>query len=235
MVIFPELSALQISFVHLLGVTGAGLILQRVVDRENNTHRAILFAVAWLFGLRYAFWRATATLAPMGFTVSYVASISLFALEMIAMVSSLSAFVMMSRFKLRSKEADQFAGWWQRNNGKDPKVAVMIATYNEELEVLERTIIGAKSLRHVNKQVIILDDGKRDWLRDYCQSQGVRYMRRPDNKGAKAGNINHALGVLAQDSVPPDYVAVLDADFVPHRGFISRTLALFHDPDVGLV
>ena len=71
MVIFPELSALEISFVHLLGVTGAGLILQRVVDRENNTHRAILFAVAWIFGLRFAFWRATATLAPMGFTISY--------------------------------------------------------------------------------------------------------------------------------------------------------------------
>lgn len=60
-------------------------------------------------------------------------------------------------------------------------------------------------------------------------------MRRPDNKGSKAGNINHCLDRLAEDPIPPDFVAVLDADFVPHRGFISRCLALFHDPDVGLV
>jgi transposase len=34
---------------------------------------------------------------------------------------------------------------------------------------------------------------------------------------------------------PPDFVAVLDADFVPHRDFLDRTLALFKDPKVGLV
>jgi cellulose synthase (UDP-forming) len=34
---------------------------------------------------------------------------------------------------------------------------------------------------------------------------------------------------------PPDYIAVLDADFVPHRDFLDRSLALFQDPKVGLV
>ena len=29
-------------------------------------------------------------------------------------------------------------------------------------------------------------EGRRDWLRDYCETQKVRYVRRPDNKGSKA-------------------------------------------------
>ncbi len=168
-----------------------------------------------------------------GLTVDFAASWSLFALELLSLVGSLSAFVIMSRIKERSSEADANLAWW--SPAPDPKVAIMIATYNEELEVLERTIVGALSLRHPNKEVLILDDGRRDWLRDYCEKKGVRYLRRSDNKGSKAGNINNGLKVLAADPEPPAFVAVLDADFVPHHGFLSRSLALFHDPKVGLV
>jgi cellulose synthase (UDP-forming) len=83
--------------------------------------------------------------------------------------------------------------------------------------------------------VLLLDDGRRDWLHAFCAVQKVRYVRRPDNKGSKAGNINHALSLLAKEPSPPDFVAVLDADFVPHADFVPRALALFHEPDVGLV
>lgn len=232
MLLFPQLDELTASIVGVLLIAGLGLILPYVVRPTDNRHRAALFAVAFLLAIRYAWWRATQTLAPAGLTIDALASWSLFALEMLSLIGSLSAFVIMSRIKLRSAEADAHLGWWGE---REPKVAILIATYNEEKEVLERTIIGAKSLRHPNKEVVVCDDKRRDWLRDYCAEQQVRYLRRPDNKGSKAGNINHALDRLAEDAVPPDYVAVLDADFVPHRGFISRTLALFHDPEVGLV
>ncbi|SER48820.1 cellulose synthase (UDP-forming) [Tranquillimonas rosea] len=229
---FPNLSELGSAWLLVLLVAGIGLILPSIIDRRRNLHRGLLFAVAFLLGLRYALWRATETLAPAGLTLDFLASGSLFLLEMLSLIGSFSAFIIMSRLRLRSEEADANSGWW---GATEPRVALLIATYNEELEVLERTIIGAKSLRHANKQVLVLDDGRRDWLRDFCAAQGVRYMRRPDNKGSKAGNINHALARLAEDAEPPEFVAVLDADFVPHRGFISRTLALFHDPEVGLV
>ncbi|MBS0126534.1 glycosyltransferase [Thetidibacter halocola] len=228
---FPGEFAASVIDVSL--VAGIGLLLPYVIDRTRTLHRALLFAVAFALAGRYAWWRATETLAPAGWTVDMAASWSLFALEMAALLGSLSAFVIMSRLRLRGAEADRHEGWW--GDATPPHVAILIATYNEELEVLERTIVGAKSLRHPRKQVLVLDDGRRDWLRDYCAKQGVRYLRRPDNKGSKAGNINHALGVLAQDAEVPDFIAVLDADFVPHRGFLSRSLALFHDPEVGLV
>ena len=229
---FPYLSALESSFAHLALVVGAALVLPFVINRERTAHRVMLFAVAWVLALRYAHWRATETLAPLGLTWDWAASWSLFALEMAALVSSLSAFVIMSRLRLRRQEASAHAGWWAPD--APPRVAVLIATYNEDRETLERTIIGATALEHPNTEVLVLDDGRRDWLAELCAARGVRHVTRPDNAGAKAGNINHALRLLGAEG-PPDFIAVLDADFVPHRRFLARTLALFHACDVGLV
>ncbi|KAA9008092.1 glycosyltransferase family 2 protein [Histidinibacterium aquaticum] len=228
------LTPLQSSLVPILLILGLWLVLPAVIDRERTWQRAVLYGGCILFALRYAWWRGTETLAPVGLTVDFIASGSLFLIELAALVGSMSAFVLMMRTRNRSGEAEANLGWW-RDRPAPPKIAVLIATYNEELEVLERTIVGAKALRYTNKEIVVLDDGRRDWLRDFCAQQDVRYLRRPDNKGSKAGNINHALGVLNSDPEPPEFFAVLDADFVPHRGFLSRSLALFHDPSVGLV
>ena len=229
---FPHLGELGSSVTQVSLVAGLALLLPYVINRESNLHRSLLFGLAYLLILRYAWWRGTETLAPLELSIDAIASRLLFGLELFSLIGSLSAFVILSRVTQRSKEADEHAHWWGE---QEPRVAILIATYNEDRDVLERTIVGAKSLRHQNKEVIVCDDSRRDWLRDFCAEQQVRYMRRPDNKGQKAGNINHALDRLAEDPVVPDYVAVLDADFVPHRGFLSRTLALFHDPEVGLV
>ncbi|WP_353472718.1 glycosyltransferase [Salipiger sp. H15] len=229
---FPHIGELGSSGTYLLLVAGIGLVLPVIVDPNRTRDRAILFAIAFVLAARYAWWRGAETLAPLGFTLEAALSYLLYGLELLTLIGSLSAFVILARFRDRRDEVEAHARWWGED---DPKVAVMIATYNEDREVLERTIIGAKSLRHPNKEIVVLDDSRRDWLRDYCAEQNVRYMRRPDNKGSKAGNINHALDRMAEDPEPPQFFAVLDADFVPHRGFLSRSLALFHDPSVGLV
>nr|WP_245306770.1 MULTISPECIES: glycosyltransferase [unclassified Rhizobium] len=75
---------------------------------------------------------------------------------------------------------------------RQPAVDVFICTYNEELSILERTILAAKAIDYSNFTVWVLDDGRRDWLEDYCFDDGVRYLRREDNVGAKGGNINNA-------------------------------------------
>jgi cellulose synthase (UDP-forming) len=55
------------------------------------------------------------------------------------------------------------------------------------------------------------------------------------NRHAKAGNINHALDFLRDQPDPPEFVAIFDADFVPHREFLRRTIPLFHAAKVGVV
>ncbi|AZL61278.1 glycosyltransferase [Tabrizicola piscis] len=219
--------------IPMLLVLGLAILLPLIIDPSRTSHRVPLFLVAGILALRYAWWRLTETIAPIGWTWDFAASWSLAAFEMAALLGSLSGFVLMSRVRQRTAEVERHRGWW--GDAPLPRVAILIATYNESLEVLERTIVGALALNHPAKEVVVLDDGRRDWLHDYCNRQGVRYLRRADNKGSKAGNINAALQVLRSDPTPPEFIAVLDADFVPHRGFISRSLALFHDPTVGLV
>lgn len=216
---------------HVMLASGLAMLVPLFLDRQRTAHRIVLLSVAALLALRYLWWRATETVAPFGLTADWAASWSLLALEALSVLGSLSSFLILTRTRDRSAEATANLAWW--GEAPPPHVAIMIATYNEDKEVLERTIVGARGLRHPNKSVHVLDDGKRDWLRDYCAAQGVDYIRRTDNRDAKAGNINHALKLMESD--PPDFIAVLDADFVPHRGFLSRTLALFHDPSVGLV
>src|SRR5262245_40765729 len=55
-------------------------------------------------------------------------------------------------------------------------------------------------------------------------------MSRPDNSKAKAGNINHAL-----TKTNAEFVAIFDADFIPQRNSLMRTLGFFKDERVGIV
>lgn len=226
-------SEIEAAFAAVALTIGAAVLASFALDRHRVAHRVVLFAVAQVLGLRYLYWRATDTLTPFDLSLSWLFSWAFFAVEAAALISSLSAFTLLMGWRSRSEEADIHAAWWRP--APAPKVAILIATYNEEQGVLARTIAGAKALDHPDIAVYVLDDGRRDWLAAYCAEQEVHYLRRPDNKGSKAGNINHALERLRELPRQPDFVAVLDADFVPHRNFLQRTLALFHEADVGLV
>ena len=230
---FIYLNDIQSSFVLLLFIAGIALLLPLFFDQQNTWHRSTIFLVAGALALRYLWWRVTQTIAPIGLTYDFFASWLLLGIEILSIISSLSAFLILTRVKHRGSDVEAQMNWWRPND--PPRVAILIATYNEEIEILERTIIGAKALNYPNSEVLVLDDGRRDWLKKYCIKKGVRYLTRADNQGYKAGNMNHALDVLSQDLIQPDFIAVLDADFVPHRGFISRALALFSNPTIGLV
>jgi cellulose synthase (UDP-forming) len=89
--------------------------------------------------------------------------------------------------------------------------------------------------RFVCLRIWVLDDGHRPWVEQLCHAKNVRYVARPENRHAKAGNINHALDVIHREPDPPEFIALFDADFVPQSNFLWRTMPLFHDETVGLV
>lgn len=214
-------------------VLGIALIVLPLARRDNGVLRAILCGVAIVLAWRYMAWRFTETIPELDWTIDAVVGWGFALLEAATLVSSSIAFVLLSRRRERSAEADMHAGWW--GQAPPPVVDVLIATYNEEEPILERTIAGALALRHPATRVWVLDDGRRDWLRALCERLGARYLARADNAHAKAGNINAAFETLRALDRPPEFIVVLDADFVPHRDMLDRTLALFHDPKVGLV
>jgi cellulose synthase (UDP-forming) len=230
---FVYLSDTVSSIVQINLVLAAGVLVPLLFSREKNWHRMLLFGICGVLTIRYLHWRSAFTLAPAGLTWDCFASWSFFAIECAACLSSLSAFLILSRVKDRKRQADRQTDWWLPQSA--PRVAVLIPTYNEDREVLERTIVGALALDYPNFSVHVLDDNRRDWLKDYCNALNVTYIRRSDNVGAKAGNMNHALRCMETERETPDFVAILDADFVPHGNFLKRTMALLKDDTIGLV
>jgi cellulose synthase (UDP-forming) len=85
----------------------------------------------------------------------------------------------------------------------------------------------------------VLDDGEPPWVAELCAAAGARYVRRSEHTHAKAGNMNHALELMAREidagAEPVDVVAVLDRDHVPLPRFLSATLGWFDDPEIALV
>ncbi len=183
---------------------------------------------------RYLFWRYTDTLADPSDTLNWIAGLTFVGIETLALASAALALLFLSRVRDRSAEADAHADWLESQD-EPPLVDVFICTYNEEERLLERTIIAALGMDYPRYRTWILDDGRRPWLRKLCATLGCGYVTRADNAHAKAGNINHALGVVAKLDQPPDFICILDADFVPTAGFVTRAMSLFHDPTVGIV
>ena len=108
-------------------------------------------------------------------------------------------------------------------------VDVLVPTYDEPVAVLRATLLGCRAIRHPHT-TWLLDDGRRPEMRELAEELGTRYVTRPDNAHAKAGNINHALPLL-----DGELVAVLDADHVPLPEFLDALVGHFDDDDVVLV
>ncbi|MGY3355642.1 cellulose synthase (UDP-forming) [Bradyrhizobium sp. GM0.4] len=200
---------------------------------ENSTARSLMISIALLLMIRYFGWRMTATVPPVGWTADFaVGSVFLF-VEAVSLAAGALTLVFLSRSTNRTPQVEVNRRWLAGRQA--PLIDVFICTYNEETSILERTIIGATGMNYPNYRVWVLDDGRRDWLEKLAGQLGCRYLARPDNKDAKAGNINHALWHVAELADPPDFISILDADFVPMPEFLSRATCLFRDQGVGVV
>ena len=108
-------------------------------------------------------------------------------------------------------------------------IDVYITTYGEDLQTIRRTVEAALAM-HGRHTTYILDDGKSDEVRALATETGAEYIVREGNAGAKAGNINHALGVTKGE-----FFVVLDADFVPAPDFLFQTVPFFAESNVAFV
>jgi len=216
-----------------LGIIGFAWMALPHCRGDNQWLRAGLICVVIILSWRYIAWRFSSTIPPLSLELESLVAWGFASLEALAMVSSSIAAGIMARTRDRTAEASQFAGWW--GDASPPRIDVYIATFNEDRDILSRTIAGARATSYPNARIFVLDDGRRSWLRELCLQKGVSYIARADNAHAKAGNINNAFFQRCNAPDAPDFIAVLDADFVPHQSFLDRAIALFHDPDVALV
>lgn len=216
-----------------LALLAGAILLMPLVRPTNLLVRRSLIIVVLLLSLRYFWWRITETVPPIAQPADFIFGLLFLILELALAFSTYICLLTFWRHRDNTPvaEANEARSYQQ---AEMPAVDVFIPTYNESWDVLERTILGARALDYPNFNVWVLDDTRRDWLRDKCAAMGVRYLRRADNAGAKAGNMNNALTVSKGETNAP-YIMVLDADFVPKKKFLRRIIGFFDDPKVALV
>lgn len=120
-----------------------------------------------------------------------------------------------------------------------PKVTIQLPLFNERF-VVERLIDNIVALDYPREklQIQILDDSTDD-TREVClrkvaeyQAKGVQieYRHRTNREGYKAGALRDGLA-----SATGEFIAIFDADFLPHRDFLLQTLPYFQEENVGVV
>lgn len=181
----------------------------------------------------FLFWRFVYfhyTVLPEGNFTTKLWSYTFFFFEAMACLSTTINYFFMSRTKNRSKDV----------NEKSPMVSkptdVIIATYNEDNSILEKTILYALNIDHPDLRVFVCDDGRRDEVKDLAKKMGAEYITRSNNDYAKAGNVNNAIKTIAtMEGRKPEFLLLLDADFMAMPNILKRTLGFFEDKNVGIV
>lgn len=120
-----------------------------------------------------------------------------------------------------------------------PYVGVHLPIYNE-LYVAERLINAVAQLDWDRNrlEILVLDDSTdetREVVRnvvEHWRARGlnIRHIHRTDRSGYKAGALAAGLEVSKAE-----FIAYFDADFVPPRDFLKRTIPYFVDPRLGFL
>jgi cellulose synthase (UDP-forming) len=109
-------------------------------------------------------------------------------------------------------------------------VDVFVPVYKEPPEIVDLTVAAAKGLRGAEVRVHVLDDGNDPAMEALARRHDVGYITREEHTGAKAGNINHALGLT-----DAPFIAVFDSDHVADPAFLEATLGHMEDPELAFV
>ena len=202
-------------------------------DRVSQNLHLLIMALSVMTTLRYLYYRASYTLNfDEWLDTSF--SILLFLAELYGVLSLMLAYF--QTLKLTKRKSIDFETlspdqWFS--------VDVYIPTYNEDIEIVRKTILGAIAIDYPadKKTVYILDDGRaekfrdrRERLRQLCEELGCTLLTRDNNDHAKAGNINTAL-----HKTKGDLVLILDCDHIPVRKFLHETVGFFLKEKVSLV
>lgn len=121
----------------------------------------------------------------------------------------------------------------------EPRVTIQLPIYNEKY-VVDRLIDAVCALDYpIHKlQIQILDDSTDETSEIILQKisslrplgLNIQFIHREERTGFKAGALEHGLKLA-----DGEFIALFDADFIPGRDFLKKTLYHFLDPHIGVV
>ena len=226
------------------GLLAAIFFLGRHPSINQYTSVRIAFLLmASFITLRYLIWRATSTLVYTGPVDFFFMSLLYVAELEVALVYIINMFTNVYPLSREEVSMPEDESTW-------PTVDVFLPTYVEDVELVRITATAAKQIDYPEDKIniYILDDGSTDArchnkqlsaganyrkkkMRALADQVGVHYIARKENKHAKAGNINYALGKSSGE-----IILVLDCDHVPAHDILKQTLGwFFKDPKLCLV
>lgn len=206
-----------------LACFAAMLVIRRIPGRIPVL---ALVTLSLLASLRYMYWRLTETLDFENWLDSLL-GYGLIVAEFYTLVVIVLGYVQ-TAWPLHRKPVVM-----PRDTSAWPTVDVFIPTYNEALSIVKLSIFAAQAIDWPadKLRVYVLDDGRREDFREFCEQIGVGYVTRDNNRHAKAGNLNEALKVTHGE-----YVAMFDADHVPTRSFLQIAMGWFlKDPKLAML
>src|SRR5262252_5819358 len=120
-----------------------------------------------------------------------------------------------------------------------PRVTIQLPIYNE-MYVADRLIDAVCEMEYPREllEIQVLDDSTDETTdiaelavrRHAARGFDISYVHRIDRTGYKAGALEAGLKVAKAD-----YIAIFDADFIPPKDFLLKTLPHFTDPAIGMV
>ena len=200
---------------------------------ESEAVTMALMAASMLATARYAYWRYLSVVRALLSIDSHLTRLDFFFILLLLSAETYAWIILYLGYVQSIRPLRRTPVPLPGDVGQWPHVDVLIPTYNEPLSVVRSTVFAAQNIDYPPDKlhVYVLDDGRRDHFEEFCAEAGVGYMRRNDNRHAKAGNINHALQRVASP-----YAAIFDCDHVPTRSFLQITLGwLLKDQRLGML
>ena len=196
---------------------------------EDERKRNRWFTAAIFSSSVYLIWRILFTIPWAAGFLQAAAGIVL------VLAETVTTLGMMELMIGRMKSADCEIPFPDVPSERFPDVDVFIATHNESAELLYKTINACTFLEYPDRDkvhIYVCDDGDRTEIRELAEHLGAGYLGLSENRHAKSGNYNNA---LTHTSSP--LIATFDADMIPRREFLVRTVPYFLTPDsrMGLV
>lgn len=160
-----------------------------------------------------------------------------FCLSLIFLYSLVQLYLAVRYIQSKKKQADSLADF---NPEKAPYVTVQLPIFNE-LYVAERVIeqICQLDYPHQKLQIQVLDDSTDETKEVIAETINrlqqitdldIVHLHRENRKGYKAGALHDAM-----ENVKGEFVAIFDADFLPEKDFLQKTVPYFEDQQIGVV
>lgn len=224
----PEISSNYYLLAPTLLLCLISLAVVKISPQPQTWSRIVVVSIIFALTIRYLLWRSLSTL-NLSKSLDGVFSLGLFFMEVFLIFSNSFQLYLILKLKPGHCEADKMAVA-VIDGSFTPSVDILIPTYNEPTSILRRTIIGCQALEYANKKIYLLDDTQRKEMQSLAQELGCEYITRLDNHHAKAGNLNNAL-----TQTFGELIVVFDADFIPTKNFLTRTVGFFQDEKFALI